>query len=123
MHVGPKIINPQLLGPGLFLRWFVLEEEDVGFDPLCIENAGWQTKQRVNVALLQQILSDGFSGPALEQNVIRDDDRTAAIDLQHRLDILQEVQLLVLGRDSKSLTLVGRVIGFEVTILLVNMSA
>jgi len=37
----------------------------------------------------------GFSGSAFEQHVIGDDNRRADVDLEQRLDLLDEVELLV----------------------------
>jgi len=44
MLVGAQVVNPELVCPGLLRCWFAVEEEDVGLDALCVEEAGWQTK-------------------------------------------------------------------------------
>jgi hypothetical protein len=38
--VGPKIINPQLIGPCSFLRRLAVEEKHVRLHALCVEDAG-----------------------------------------------------------------------------------
>jgi hypothetical protein len=52
-------------------------------------------KQRVDVALVEQLAADGLAGAALEQDVVGDDDGGAAVDLEQRFDVLDEVELLV----------------------------
>jgi hypothetical protein len=53
----------------------------------------------VDVALVEQLAAHGLAGPALEQHVVGDDDGGAAVDLEQRLDVLDEVELLVRGGD------------------------
>ena len=68
----------------------------------------------MNVALLEQVSPHRLAGPALEQHVVRHDDGTPAVDLQQRLDVLEEVQLLVLGRRPEVLPLVGLIFFLQV---------
>ena len=109
MHVGPQVVDPQVLGPGLLLGWAAVEKEDVGFHPSCVKEARWKSQKRVAVELLQQVPADRLAGPAFEEDVVRDDDSAAAVDLQQRLDVLDEVELLVLRRRPEILPLVGMV--------------
>ena len=51
----------------------------------------------MDVTLLEQIRADGLSGSALEEDVVGDDDRSSAVDFQQRLDVLDEIELFVLG--------------------------
>ena len=51
----------------------------------------------MDVALLEQVRADGLSGSALEEDVVGDDDRSSAVDFQERLDVLDEIELFVLG--------------------------
>jgi len=95
--VGAEVVDPQLLGPRFFLSWFVLQEQHVGFDALSVEDARRQAEQSVDVTLLEQIRADGLSGSALEEDVVGDDDRSSAVDFQERLDVLDEIELFVLG--------------------------
>ena len=48
---------------------------------------------------LQQPAADRLAGAALEQHVVGQDDGRPAVDLEDRLDVLDEVQLLVRGGD------------------------
>ncbi len=59
-----------------------VEEQDVGLHALRVEDTGRQSQQRVDVALLEQIAADGFAGSPFKQDIVRDDDGTAA-DREH----------------------------------------
>ena len=61
----------------------------------------------MHVALCQKVLADGFSGSALEEDVVGDDDRGSAIDPQQGLDVLDEVELFVLGAGPEVLPFVA----------------
>jgi hypothetical protein len=61
----------------------------------------------MHVALVQELSPDSLPCPAFEQDIIRDNDGSPAILLEQRLDVLQEVQLLVRGRGPKVVSLVG----------------
>ncbi len=91
-----EVVDPQLFGPRFFLSRFVLQEQHVGFKALSVEDAGGQAEQCVDVALRQQVLADGLSGSALEEDVVGDDDRTAAAHLHQGFDVLDEIELFVL---------------------------
>ena len=52
----------------------------------------------MHVALVQQLAPDRLARAALEQHVVGHDHRGAAVDRQDRLDVLDEVELLVAGR-------------------------
>jgi len=80
--VGAVVVDPHLLGPRLVTAGPALEEQDVRLDALGVEDAGRQAQQRVDVALVEQLATDGLAGPAFEQNVVGDDDRRAAMDLE-----------------------------------------
>ena len=114
VHVRAQVVDPQRLGPGLLLGGLGVEEQDVGLHALGVEDAGRQPQQRVHVALLQQVAPHRLAGPALEQHVVGHDDGAAAVDLEQRLDVLEEVQLLVLGRGPEVLPLVGLVFLLQV---------
>ena len=66
MQVRAEVVNPELLCPRLFLRWFAVEEQDVRLHTLSVEDAGGQAQQRVHVRLLEQFAPDGLPCPALE---------------------------------------------------------
>ena len=74
------------------------KKSDVRLHALRVEDAGRQAQQRVDVALLEQLAADRLAGAALEEHVVRHDDGRPAVLLQQRLDVLQEVELLVGGR-------------------------
>ena len=92
---------------GSFAPGLAVEEEDVRLHALGVEDAGRQAQQRVDVALVEQLAADGLAGAALEEHVVGHDDGGAAVDLEQRLDVLDEVELLVRGRRPE----VGPVVG------------
>ena len=63
-----------------------------------------------DIELLEKIAANSFPRPALEEHVVGHDDRTASADLQDRMDVLNEVELLVAGRGPEVLALVGVVL-------------
>ena len=97
MLVGAEIVNPKLSRPRFFSRGFAIEEQDVDLHALRVEDAGWQTQQRVNVCLFEEFTADGFTCAAFEENIIRNNNRGAAVLLQDREDMLEEIALLVAG--------------------------
>ena len=98
MLVGSEIVDPELLGPRCFAGRLLVEEENVGFHALRIEQAGRQTQERVDLALVQQLAADGLACAAFEEHVVRHHDRRPAVLLQQGFDVLEEVELLVGGR-------------------------
>ena len=52
----------------------------------------------LQAAFLQQVAAHFLAGAALEQYVVRHHHRGAAVDLEQRVDVLDEVELLVAGR-------------------------
>jgi len=96
--VGPQVVDPHLLGPwGVGARLFV-KEQHVRLYSLRVEDAGRQPQQGVDVALGEELAADRFSGTAFEQDVIGDDNRGSAVDLEQRTHMLHEVELFVGGR-------------------------
>ena len=96
--VGAQIVNPQRLRPRLFAGGFAVEEQDVGLYALRVEDAGRQAQQRMHVGLLEQFAADRLAGAALEEHVVGQHHRRAAVLLEDREDVLEEVELLVAGR-------------------------
>ena len=90
-------VDPERGGPRGFAGGFAVEEEDVGFDSLGVEEAGGKAEERVDVAALEEFAANGFAGSAFEEDVIRDDDGGSAIHLQKADDVLDEVELFVAG--------------------------
>jgi len=51
MFVGAQIVNPELRSPRFLCGGFAVEEEDVGFDALGVEDAGGQAQQGMHAGL------------------------------------------------------------------------
>lgn len=97
MLVGAEVVDPEVFGPGLFAGFFALEEEDVGFDSLGVEDAGGEAQEGVDVAAFEEFAADGFAGAAFEEDVVGEDDGGAAADHKFADDVLEEVELFVAG--------------------------
>src|SRR5271166_4758827 len=68
----------------------------------------------MHIALLEQIAPNSFTRTAFKKYIVRNDDRTAAVDFQERLRVLKKVQLLVLRRCQEILPYVFRVFLFQI---------
>jgi len=117
MHIGAEVIDPQLVGPRRLAGRLGVEKQHIRLDALGVKNARGQAQQGVDVVILQQLEPDGLARPTLEQHVIRDDNRAAAIHLQQRGHMLEKIELLVLGRHPEAITLIGMILLFEVALL------
>ena len=51
----------------------------------------------MNVAALEELAADGLARAAFEQDIVGNDDSSAAIHFQEADDVLHEVDLLVAG--------------------------
>lgn len=60
VHIGSKIIDPELIGPGFTSAGPVVKKEHVCFYALSIENPCWEAQQGVDVAVLKQLFSHDF---------------------------------------------------------------
>ena len=98
VHVGAQVVDPELLGPRLFARRLLVEEQHVRLHALGVEDARGQARQRVHIRLLEQLAADGLARPALEQHVVRHDYGRAAVLFERAEDVLHEVELLVARR-------------------------
>ena len=116
VDVRAVVEDPKLLGPRLLTGGLGVEKQDVCLDALGVEDAGGEPQQGVNVRLLQQLPPHGLARSSLEQHVVGDDDRATAVDLEQALDVLEEVQLLVLGRCPEVGPLVRLVLLFQVAL-------
>src|SRR6266511_6299034 len=105
MFVGSEVVDPELLGPRRFTGRLLIEEEDVRFYALRIEQAGRQTQQGMDLALVQQLSANRLPCPALEKNIVRNHDRRPAVLLQQRFDVLEKIEILVRGRRPKIIAL------------------
>ena len=65
--IRSEVVDPEGLGPRRFGRGAPIEEEDVRLHALGIEDAGRQSKQRVDVALMEELAPDRFACPTLEE--------------------------------------------------------
>jgi hypothetical protein len=73
MHIGAKVVNPELFGPGFASAGPVVKKERVCFYTLGIEDAGRKSQEVMDVAVMQQAFPYDFSGSAFEENVVRKD--------------------------------------------------
>ena len=64
----------------------------------------------MQIGIFQELLADGLARAALEQHVVRNDRGGASGGLQHRADVLHEIELLVRGARPEVLTVVGEVV-------------
>src|SRR5690349_15351575 len=86
-HVRAKVVDPDLLRVALVLL-AAGEKEHVGLDALRIEDASWQSENRVQVALVHQIGADLLARVALEKYVVGKDYCGTAARLQSSIDML-----------------------------------
>ena len=75
MLVSAEVVYPELFRPGLLAGWFSVEEEDIGLHTLRVENSSGQTKQRVDIAFVQELPAHGFTRAALEEDIVRHHNR------------------------------------------------
>ena len=115
--VGAEVVDPEVFGPGLFAGFLALEEEDVGFDSLGVEDAGGQAQEGVDVAALEQFAADGFAGSAFEEDVVGEDDGGGAADLEFADDVLEEVELFVRGGGPELVALVFLLLGADLAVV------
>ena len=91
--------------PHVFCGLALLEEEHVGLDALGIEDACGQAENGVQIEVLQQLLADGFTSIALKQHVVWQHHSSTTRIFQQHHDMLQEVELVVLGLDKEVWTI------------------
>ena len=87
------------------------EEQHIGLHTLGVEQAGGQAQQGVHIALVQQLLANGFARAAFKQHVVGQDHRRAAVGGEQRLDVLHKVELLVAGGGPEVVALNGVFLG------------
>lgn len=104
-HIGAQVIEPNLTGV-TFVLTATGEKQHIGFDALSIENAGGQTKNGMQVALLHQVAADTLTITVSEQDIVRQNNcRTSLARLiQTAVDVLQEIQLLIAGGECEVIT-------------------
>ena len=109
MGVAPQVVDPELSCPGVLTAGFLIEEEDVGLHPGRVPDAGGEPEEGVDIGLFQESSPDCLAGAALEEHVVGDDDGAPAAHVEQGEDVLDEVELLVLGSCPEVLTGVGYV--------------
>src|SRR5690242_8617363 len=76
-RASAHVVEPDGLRIALVLR-APREEQDVRFHTLCVEDAGRQSKDRVEVAFVHEIGAHLLTNTFLEENVVRYNDCRAA---------------------------------------------
>jgi len=61
----------------------------------------------MDVAVVQELPADRLAGTTLEENVVRDDYAGTAVYCEQRLDVLDEIELLVRGSSPEVVAPVG----------------
>ena len=110
VNIGAVVVVPDLLRPGIRAGFAVIEEDHIGLDPLRVEHAGRKTQNGVQVGVVQQLLADRLTGTAFEQHIVRHDNGSAAGGLEHRANVLYEIELFVGCCRPEILTVVGQVV-------------
>src|SRR2546426_11759044 len=87
------LFRSQPIRPRLLARGLPVEEQDVRFHALRVEDAGRQAQQRMHVRLLQELATDRFTGAAFEQHVVGEDHSGSAVLIQDSEDMLQKIEL------------------------------
>lgn len=110
VNVGAKIVDPD----GLRLRFgagrTLVEENDVGLYTRLIEDARGETEDRVQIAGSEQLLPNDLASAALKEHVVRDDHSGLACRFQDRIDVLNEIELLVAAGGPEILTVIDEIL-------------
>jgi hypothetical protein len=75
----------------------LVKEKDVGLHSGRVPDAGREPEESVDLALPEEPSSDRLTGASFEEDVVQDDDGAAAAHVEEGEDMLDEVELLVLG--------------------------
>jgi hypothetical protein len=75
----------------------LVKEKDVGLHSGRVQDAGREPEESVDLALPEEPSSDRLTGASFEEDVVQDDDGAAAAHVEEGEDMLDEVELLVLG--------------------------
>ena len=97
-HIGAHIVERNL-GGVILLGCPAGKEQHIGLDALCIENAGRQAQNGMQIAEIHQFPAHAGTVSGGKQHIIRQHHGAAslAVRLQASIDHLQKVQLLVGG--------------------------
>ncbi len=99
-HVGTEVIDPDFFGIAL-VGLATGEEEDVRLHALGVEDAGGEAEDGVEIALLHEVPPDVFAHAGLEEDIVREDDGGASASGEATVDVLDEAELLVAGREGE----------------------
>jgi len=93
--VRPQIVDPELIRPGSFAGRLFIKEEHIGLHSLGVEDSGGQPEQSMDVAPLEELAADGLASSSFEEDVIGNNYRRPAIDLQKCPDVLEAARLIL----------------------------
>ncbi|HZL44698.1 MAG TPA: hypothetical protein VFC28_00595 [Opitutaceae bacterium] len=93
------------------------QEQHVRLDGIGVEDAGRQAQDRVEISIFEQLLANGFTRAAFEEDIVGQHHRSAVSRPQHGADVLEEVELLVGGRGPEILPVVDEVVLLLLTFL------
>ena len=99
LHIGSVVVVPNVLR-----RFTLRKEEHVRLNPLRIEEAGRQAKDRVQIEIRQELLTDRRTF-TFKQNIVRQHHTGTPSAFKHRHDVLNEIQLIVLRFDDEVRTI------------------
>src|SRR4051794_33442077 len=77
------------------------EEQYVGFHTLSVKDAGGQTQDGVQVALVHQIGANLFADVAFEEHVIGQNHSSTTSGEEPTIDVLQKAELFIAGGKGK----------------------
>ena len=109
VDIRTEIVDPHGLRLRIGAGRTLVEENDVCLYTRLVEDACGQAEDRVQITGGKQLLSDDFTRTALKEHVIRHDDSGLARGFQDRIDVLDEVELLVAAGRPEILTVIDEV--------------
>ena len=112
VHICPQVIDPNFLGLHIGARGTLIEKDDIRLDAGLVEDTGRQAQDRMQVGGFEQLLTHCFTGAALKENIIGDDDSRFSVRLQQRVDMLNEVELFVGAGRPEVLTVIYQLVLF-----------
>ncbi len=98
LDAGAVVVVPHGVG-----RASALEEEHIGLDALGVEDARGEAQDGVQIVVRKQFLANRFARTGFEQHVVGQHHGGTASVVEHHHDVLQEVELVVLGLDEEVL--------------------
>ena len=73
VDVGAVVVDPDFFGQWVFAGGLAVEEEDIGFDAIGIEDTGGKTQDGVEVGGLHEFLANGLAGTTFEEDIVGED--------------------------------------------------